>query len=157
MTLHEINSAKDGESFISVGPVVVAKQLAPKTAKNGKLYCSCFLKNGASDMMLQLWDGAAGWKLPLDTPITLRGKFSKSTFGTPPKTSIRCDELSKPEGAEEFKAEEIQAPLEKPSVRAAIDAGLRAADYVARKEKPELSGAAFSFAAQAFLDGHKLE
>ena len=106
-------------------------------------------------MMLQLWDGAAGWKLPLDVPITLRGKFSKGSYNG--GSTIRCEELSKPEGAEEFKAEEIQAPLEKPSVRAAIDAGLRAADYVARKEKPELSGSAFSFAAQAFLDGHKLE
>jgi len=155
MTLHEINSAKDGESFISVGPVVVAKQLRPKTAKNGQLYCSCFLKNGASDMMLQLWDGAAGWKLPLDTPITLRGKFSKGSYNG--GTTIRCEELSKPEGAEEFKAEDIQAPIEKPNVRAAIDAGIRAADYVRRREWVDLQAAAFSFAAQAFLDGHKLE
>jgi hypothetical protein len=156
-SIHEILTGNEGAPIISIGPVEVVRQNAPKTSKNGKLYSTAFLKNGGTDVMLQLWDGAAGWKLPLDTPITLRGKFSKSTFGTPPRASVRCDELSKPEGAEEFKAEEIQAPLEKPSVRAAIDAGLRAADYVARKEKPELSGAAFSFAAQAFLDGHKLE
>jgi hypothetical protein len=146
---------KDGEGFISVENVVVAKQLPPKTAKNGKLYCSCFLQNGSGDVMLQLWEGAAGWKLPLDTQVTLRGKFSKGCYQGNP--TIRCDELSKPEGAEQFKPEDIQAPVEKASVRACIDAGLRGADYVERKGKPELASAAFSFAAQALLDGHKLE
>lgn len=146
---------KDGEGFISVENVVVAKQLSPKTAKNGKHYCSCFLQNGGTDVMLQLWDGAAGWKLPLDTPVTLRGKFSKGSYNG--GVTIRCDELSKPEGAEQFKPEDIQAPVEKPSVKTCIDAGLRGADYVERKGKPELMAAAFSFAAQALLDGHKLE
>jgi hypothetical protein len=153
-TLHEISSMKDGEGFISVGPVVVAKQLNPKTAKNGKMYCSCFLKNGASDMMLQLWDGAAGWKLPLDVPVTLRGKFSKGSFNNGP--TIRCEELSKPEGAEPFKPEEVQAAVGKPSVRECIDAGIRAADYCVRKNAPDCASAAFAFAAQALLDGHKL-
>ena len=154
MTLHEITNAKDGESFISVGPVVVAKQLPPKTAKNGQLYCSCFLKNGASDMMLQLWQGAAGWKLPLDVPITLRGKFTKGSYNG--GVTIRCEELSKPEGAEQFKPEDVQAAVAKATVRECIDAGLRAADYVERKNKPELASAAFTFAAQALLDGHRL-
>jgi len=146
---------RDGEGFISVGPVTVAKQLQPKIAKNGKHYCTAFLKNGASDVMLNLWDGAAGWKLPLDTPITLRGKFSKGIYnGT---FAIKCEDLSKPEGAEEFKPEDVQAPIAKPSVRDAIDAGLRAADYVERKDKSNLASAAFAFAAQAFLDGYSLQ
>jgi hypothetical protein len=146
---------KDGESFISVENVVVARQLAPKLAKNGKLYCGCFLKNGSTDVMLQLWDGAAGWKLPVETTITLRGKFSKGSYNG--GVTIKCDELNKPEGAEEFKQEEIQTPIAKPGIRECIDAGLRAVDYVERKNKPELASAAFSFAAQALLDGHKLE
>ena len=156
-SIHEILTGSEGAPIIAIGPVEVLRQLAPKTSKNGKLYSTAFLKNGGADVMLQLWDGAAGWKLPLDTPITLRGKFSKSTFGTPPKTSIRCDELNKPEGAEEFKAEEIQTPAERPSVKASIDVGLRAIEYVSKRGFPQLSEAAFSFAAKAFLDGHKLE
>ena len=153
-TLHEVSSAKVGDSFISVGPVVVSKQLSPFTAKNGKLYSTVFLKNGASDMGLGLWDGAAGWKLPIGTELTLRGKFVKSAYKG---GSLDCSELSKPEGAEQFKPEDIQAPVEKPSVKACIDAGLRAADYVERKGKPEFASAAFSFAAQSLLEGHKLE
>ena len=146
---------KDGEGFISVENIVVTKQFQPKLAANGLLFCGSWVKSGNSEMRLQLWDGAAGWKLPLDTPLTLRGKFSRGSYKDAP--TIRCDELSKPEGAEQFKPEEIQASMEKPSVKASIDVGLRAIEYVSKKGFPQLSEAAFSFAAQAFLDGHKLE
>ena len=154
-TIHEINSFKEGEEFISVGPIVVTKQLSPKVAKNGRLYCTAFIKNGSSDASIFFWDDSAAWKLPLDTPITLRGKFFKNEYQG--KLSIRCDELSKPEGAEQFDKKDIQVSKGKPSIKECIDAGLRAADYCVRKNAPDCASAAFAFAAQAMLDGHSME
>lgn len=154
-SIHEISSAKDGDSFISLGPVTVVRQTNPKTSKNGKLYSTVFLKNAASDLALMLWDQAAEWKLPQGDPITLRGKFVKNTYNG--SANLNCDELTKPEGAVQVKAEDIQRPIEKPSLKECLDTGIRAADYVIRKERPELAEQAFAFAANARLQGIKPE
>jgi hypothetical protein len=152
-TIHEISSAKDGASFISLGPVEVIRQTNPKTSKNSKLYSTAFLKNSSSDVILMLWDQAAQWKLPIGVALTLRGKFTKTTFNG--QASVNCDELSKPEGAVEVKPEDIQKPIEKPTIKECIKVGLRAAEYMILKERPELAEAAFSFAANATLQGAK--
>lgn len=154
-TLHEVSSAKDGESFISLGPVTVIRQTNPKTSKNNKIYSTAFLKNAGSDVSLMLWDGAAEWKLPQNTPITLRGKFVKTTYQG--SASLNCDELVKPEGAVPVKPEDIQKPVEKPSIKECIDTGIRAADYMVKKDRPELAGEAFTFAANARMNGLKIE
>jgi len=154
MTLHEITSLAEGAGFISIGPVTAVRQMRPKIAKNDRPFSTVFLKNGAGDIAMQLWDDASKWKLPLDVPLMLRGKFSKSNYGG---CSIRSEELSEPEGATLFGPEDVEAKKDKPNVRAAIDAGIRAADYLVKNKRPELAPSAFRFAAQAFLDGHSLE
>ena len=104
---------------------------------------------------MMLWDQAAEWKLPLSESLTLRGKFTKSTFNG--AASLNCDELSKPEGAVAVKPEDIQKPVEKANIKECLETGIRAADYMIRKERPELAEVAFTFAANAMLQGAKPE
>ena len=133
----------------------VHRQFPPKVAKNDKKFSTVILKTSSNEMMLTVWGEAAMWRLPLGVELTLRGDFSKKTYNG--AAGINCEKLTQPEGAVPFEETEVQGQVEKPSVRAAIDAGLRAVDYVTRKDKPDLGPAAFAFAAQAFLAGHKLE
>lgn len=154
-TLHQITTARDGEIFISIGPVTIHKQYDPKTSKNNKLFSGVVLRVGSDEMRLTLWEQAAEWKLPLGETLVLKGRFIKNTFNG--AASLNCDELSKPENAVQVKPEDIQRPLEKPSIKECIETGLRAADYMIRKERPELAEAAFSFAANARFQGAKPE
>jgi len=154
-TLHQIATARDGETFISIGPVTVHKQYDPKTSKNNKLFSSVILKVGGDELRMTLWEQAAEWKLPLGETLTLKGRFTKNTFNG--NASLNCDELSKPEGAVAVKPEDIQRPFEKPTIKECIKVGLRATEYMILKERPELAEAAFSFAANAALQGAKPE
>ena len=154
MTLHQVSSAKDGESFICVGPVTVIKHLKPKWTKNDRLYSTVVVKSAGNEMHLGLWDDAAKWKLPCNVESTLRGKFTKDSYQG---GSLRCEEVTAQDGWTEWPPEDIKASAEKPKLKDCIDAGLRAADYLIRKNRPELSEAAFSFAAQAFLQGVRME
>ena len=104
---------------------------------------------------MMLWGKAAEWKLPLGETLTLRGRFTKNTFNG--SASLNCDELLKPEGAVAVNPEDIQKPVEKPNVKECLDAGLRAADYMINKGRVELAEAAFTFAANAMLQGAKAE
>lgn len=128
--------------------------MAPKTARNSKLYSIVILKSAGTEMMLSLWGDAAKWKLPL-IELTLRGKFTKEDYQGKP--SLRCEELQAPDGAVEFAPGEIQGEVGKVKITDCLDAGLRAADWVSRKGKPEFAAAAFSFATQAMMQGVKLE
>lgn len=103
---------------------------------------------------MTLWDGASKWKLALGE-ITLRGKFTKNTYNG--SASLKCEELAEPEGSTEWKPEEVQAEAEKPKIKDCIDAGLRAADYIRKKGQLDLTAAAFTFAANAFLQGARME
>ena len=154
-TLHQVSTAKDGECFTAIGVVVVHKQFNPKVSKNGKLFSSVILKSAGTEVFMTLWEDAAKWKLPLNTDITLRGKFTKQNYNG--AASLKCEELAGPEGAAEWKPEEVQGETEKPKIRDCVDAGIRAADYMVRKERPELAEAAFTFAANAFLQGVRME
>lgn len=103
---------------------------------------------------MTLWDGASKWKLALGE-VTLRGKFTKNTYNG--SASLKCEELAAPEGAVEFKLEEIQGEVEKPKMKDCIDAGIRAADYIRKKGQLDLAAAAFTFGANAFLQGIRME
>lgn len=138
-----------------VGPVTVHRQFAPKTAKNQKLYSTVIIKSAGTEMMLTLWEEAAKWKLPLDAELTLRGKFTRNDFKDKP--SLQADELTPPEGTTEFGPEEVRGEEGKPTMRACLDAGLRCADYLLKKERPELAAVAFAFGANAALQGIKPE
>lgn len=133
---------------------MIHRQVAPKTAKNGKLYSTVILKSASSEYTLLLWEDAAKWKLPLKE-VTLRGKFVKNEFGG--STSLKCEEITPPDGSTQFEESEIQGEVGKVKITECLDAGLRAADWVSRKGKPEFAAAAFSFAASALLQGVKLE
>ena len=103
------------------------------------------MKSAGSELSLMLWDEAAKWKLPL-AEVELRGKFVRDDFGG--KVSLKCEDLTPPEGSVEFPPEEIQGEVGKPvlpKVQDCLDAGLRCADYMLRKERPELAAAAFTF------------
>lgn len=154
-TLHQVSTAKDGECFTAIGVVVVHKQFNPKVSKNGKLFSSVILKSAGTEVFMTLWEDAAKWKLPVNTDITLRGKFTKQNYNG--AASLKCEELTAPDGASEWKPEEIQGEVEKPKMKDCIDAGIRAADYVTRKNLPDLASAAFAFAANAFLQGARME
>jgi hypothetical protein len=154
-TIHEVTSARDGESFIALGPVKVVRQTNPKLSKNNKLYSTVILQNAASEVVLLLWERAAEWKLPIGETLTLRGKFNKSSYNG--SASLNCDELSKPEGAMQVQPEDVQKAVEKPGIKECLDCGIRAADYVIRKERFELAEAAFAFAANARLQGARPE
>jgi hypothetical protein len=154
-TLHQVSTAKDGESFTAIGVVVVHKQFNPKISKNGKLFSSVILKSAGTEVFMTVWDDAAKVKLPLNTDITLRGKFTKNQYNG--AASLKCEELVVPEGSAEWKPEEIQNAAETPKMKDCIDAGIRAADYMVRKERPDLAPAAFTFAANAFMQGIRME
>lgn len=154
-TLHQVSTAKDGESFTAIGVVIVHKQFNPKISKNGKLFSSVILKSAGTEVFMTVWDEAAKVKLPLNTDITLRGKFTKNQYNG--AASLKCEELVVPEGAVEWKPEEIQNAAETPKMKDCIDAGIRAADYMVRKERPDLAPAAFTFAANAFMQGVRME
>jgi len=154
-TLHQVSTAKDGESFTAIGVVVVHKQFNPKVAKNGKLFSSVILKSAGTEVFMTLWEDAAKWKLPINTDMILRGKFTKNQYNG--AASLKCEELAVPENATEFKQDEIQGEPEKPKMKDCLDAGLRAADYMVRKERPDLASAAFTFAANAFMQGVRME
>lgn len=138
-----------------VGPVTIHKQLPPK-AKGSGLGSVVILKSAGTEMMLYLRDSAAKWKLPL-TELTLRGKFVKEQWTD--KTVLTCEDLTQPEGAMEWPAEEIVtvAAVVKPSVKDCLEAGVRCADFMLSKKRPELAQAAFTFGANALLSGAKLE
>jgi hypothetical protein len=153
-TLHQVSSAKDGDSFIAIGPVTVIKHIKPKWAKNDRLYSGAILQSAGNEMHLGLWDSAAKWKLPLNVPLTLRGKLVRESYQG---GSLRCEELTPPEGSLEWPEEDVRSSTGKPKLQECIDAGLRAADYLCKKNRPELAEAAFSFAANAFIQGVKLE
>lgn len=104
-------------------------------------------------MSLMLWDAAAQWTLPIDVELTLRGKFSKNTYNG--SASLNCEELTMPEGSEPIKESSIQGRVMKPSMKDCLLAGLRAVDFVAAKQHPELAEMAFTFAANALIQGVK--
>lgn len=139
---------------MTVERVTVSRQLPPKTARNNKLYSFVVLKSAGSEITLSLWDEAAKWRLP-EGELTLRGKFVKEDYQGKP--SLRCEDLTPPEGATEFAPEEIVAAAAKPSVKDCLEAGVRCADYMLTKKRPELAGVAFTFGANALLAGVKLE
>ena len=153
-TLHQLATASNGADFMTVERVTVSRQLPPKTARNNKLYSFVVLKSAGSEITLSLWDEAAKWRLP-EGELTLRGKFVKEDYQGKP--SLRCEDLTPPEGATEFAPEEIVAAAAKPSVKDCLEAGVRCADYMLTKKRPELAGVAFTFGANALLAGVKLE
>lgn len=154
-TIHEILSAKQGETFISVGPATVTRQANPKLSKNQRFYSTVVLKSASSEVLLMLWDDAALWKLPTNVPITLKGKFVKDNFRDTP--GINCDELLQPENATKFDKPTEPGTAPKPTMKECLDAGIRGADYMARRKYPELMEAAFTFAANARMNGVKEE
>ena len=139
---------------MTIDKVVVSRQLPPKIARNDKKYSFVVLKCAGSEITLSLWDDAARWKLP-SGELTLRGKFTKEDYQGKP--SLRCEELTPPEGATEFAESEIVAAVAKPSVKDCLDAGVRCADYMVTKKRPELAQVAFTFGANALLNGTRLE
>lgn len=154
-SLHQIATAKDGEQFICVGPITVQSQYPPKLSKNNKRYSNVVLKTSSNEMILTLWNEASMWKIPIGVELTLRGDFFKRSYnGT---VSLTCEKITQPENAVLFEDVEVQGQVIKPSIRSAIDAGLWAAEYVNLKQQSHLRATAFSFAAKAFLDGHKTE
>lgn len=154
-SIHQLTTAANGSDHMTVERVTVQRQMPPKIARNDKPYSFVVLKSAGSEITLSLWDDAAKVKLPLNVELTLRGKFTKEDFQGKP--SLRCEELQAPEGATEFGPEEVQAAVVKPSVKDCIDAGLRCVKYVESKQRPDLSSAAFTFGANALLNGVKLE
>lgn len=140
---------------MTVDRVTVHRQNPPKVAKNGKLYSIVILKSAGLEMMLSLWESAAKWKLPLGTELTLRGKLSKDDYDG--KACLRCEELTQPDGAVEFEAGEVQAVVTKPSIKECFEVGMRAAEWAHNKDVPQIEAAAFTFAANAFLNGVRLE
>ena len=154
-SLHQVSTAKDGENFTAIGVVTVHKQFNPKVAKNGKVFSSVILKSAGTEVFMTLWEDAAKSKLPLNTDITLRGKFVKNQYNG--AASLKCEELAVLEGFSEFKPEDIQGEAEKPKMKDCIDAGIRAAEYMIRKNHPDLAPAAFTFAANAFMQGIRME
>lgn len=104
--------------------------------------------------MMQLWGEPAIWKFPIGEAITIRGNFTKSPFNN---GSINCDNLSIP--AEWVKWPEPTSAIttSQSGIKECLDTGLRAADYMIDKKRPELAEAAFSFAANARLQGAKPE
>lgn len=155
MTLHQVSSAANGCEIMTVDRVTVHRQNAPKVAKNGKLYSIVILKSAGLEMMLSLWESAAKWKLPLGVELTLRGKLSKDDYDG--KACLRCEELTAPEGAVEFEAGEVQAIVTKPSIKDCLEAGIRAAELMHNTNLPQLEAAAFTFAANACLNGVRPE
>lgn len=153
-TLHQIACAPDGTAYDLVGPVSVHRQFNPKTSKNDKLFSSVILKSAGNEMFLTLWDAAAKWKLP-PGELTLRGKFVKNTFNG--AASLKCEELAMPEGSTEWTEADVQAAEGKPKMKDCLDAGLRCADYMVTRKRPELAGEAFTFGANALIQGVKLE
>jgi hypothetical protein len=152
-SLHQVVSAKDGESFMSIGPLTIHKQIPPKVAKNKKLFSSIILKSAGNEVFMTVWGDSAKWKVPLGE-FTLRGKFTKAEY---PKGSacLQCDELVPPEGSVEFdKSEVINDRI---TIKDCLDAGLRAADYIIRKDRPEFASEAFSFASNALLNGAQID
>lgn len=154
-SIHEIKQAKDGDQFTCVGPVTIQSQYPPKLSKNNKRYSNAVLKTSSNEISITLWNEASMWKLPIGVEITLRGTFFKRTYDG--KVSITCEKITQPENAVLFNEVDVQGQVIKPSIRSAIDAGLWAAGYVAEKDQGHLRATAFSFAAKAFLDGHKTE
>lgn len=154
-TLHQLTTASNGADFMTVERVTVSRQLPPKTARNDKLYSFVVLKSAGSEITLSLWDDAAKWRLPQGVELTLRGKFLKEDYQGKP--SLRCEELQAPEGSTEFGPEEIVAAIAKVKVSDCLEAGIRAADWMRKKNRPELAEVAFSFAANALLQGVRLE
>ena len=154
-TLHQLSTAANGSDHMTVERVTVQRQIAPKVARNNKVYSFVVLKSAGSEITLSLWDDAAKWKLPQEVELTLRGKFFKEDYQGKP--SLRCEDLTPPEGATEFAPEEIVAAAAKPSVKDCLEAGVRCADYMLTKKRPELAGVAFTFGANALLAGVKLE
>jgi hypothetical protein len=153
-SIHQLTTAVNGQDFMTIDKVTVSRQMPPKTARNNKLYSFVVLKSAGSEITLSLWDDAAKWKLP-EGEMTLRGKFVKEDYQGKP--SLRCEDLSPPEGATEFAASEIVAAVTKPSIKDCLDAGIRCADYMVTKKRPELAPTAFTFGANALLAGHRLE
>jgi len=154
-TLHNVSTAKDGESFFAIGPVTIENQTPPQKANNGKDYSTVFIKSAGNEMKLMLWEAASLCKMPLGVEVTLRGKFKKEGWTGSP--SLRCEEITPPEGAGVYDPKDVKDKGGKPKMKDCIDAGIRAVDYVVRKERPELSAAVFTFAANAFLQGVKIE
>jgi len=150
-SLHEAVQARAGDSFMLIGPVTVDRQNPPKTAKNGRLFSTVTLRSASGELGLFLWDDAAKWKLPL-TELTLKGKFVKNNI-----QKLDCNELVPPDGAEEYRDDQIKGPVEVASMKSCLDAGIRGADYVIKCKRPELAQAAFAFAAQALSQGVRLE
>ena len=156
-TIHQVVSAQNGQEFISIGPALVHHQMAPRTSKNQRIYSRVILKSASSELSLMLWDEAAKWKLPL-AEVELRGKFVRDDFSG--KASLKCEDLTPPDGAVEFEASEVQGEVGKPilpKMQDCLDAGVRCADYVLRKDRPELTAAAFAFGCNALLQGVRLE
>ncbi len=155
MTLHQIASTSNGTDIMSVDRVTVHRQNPPKIAKNDKPYSIVILKSAGSEVMLSLWESASKWKLPVGVELTLRGRFSKEEYQG--SASLRCEELTMPEGSTEFGPEEIVVATGKPKITDCLSAGLRAAAWVTKEGKPEFSDLAFTFACHATMNGVRLE
>ena len=156
-TLHQVAEAAKGDSFMQIERVTVQRQRVPKVAKNDKAFSVIMLKAAGPEMTLMLWEPATMWKLPIGVELTLRGKFIKDDYDG---GSLKCEELSQPEGAVEWPAEEI-IPADKPAVKASVkdclEAGIRASEWMHKKNLPQLEAAAFTFAANACLNGVRPE
>lgn len=151
-TLHQIANAPINSEHSSIGPIVVDYQSPPKTAKNGKLFSTVLLKSAGTEVWMRVWNESAMIKLPKGE-IMLQGSFTKEEFQNKP--SIRCDVLNPPKGSVEFTSDEIEGVAGKTSLKECLEAGIAAADFVSKRERPNLAEAAFTFAANATLQGLK--
>jgi hypothetical protein len=51
----------------------------------------------------------------------------------------------------------VQVAATKPSIKECLEAGVRASEWMHKKDLPQLEAAAFTFAANAFLNGVRPE
>ena len=82
--------------------------------------------------------------------IVLTGNFTKADWNG---TQLNCESMDTPEGATVFDESDVVGKKPHISIIEAMNAGLKAADYVIKKDRPELASAAFEVAARALLDG----
>jgi len=159
-TLHEIKASPDGTVFRSIGPMDIFSQTKPKPNKNGEIFNRVACGDQFHHMSIVL-KGAMAMRefiFPKDEndenlPIiglTLTGIFVKSDWNG---TQLNCDTLDKVKESKSFKENDVMGKKPHISIIEAMNAGLKAADYVIKKDRPELASAAFEVAARALLDG----
>lgn len=150
-TLHEIKASPDGTVFRSIGPLDIFSQARPKENKNGEPFSRVSCGDQFNNMSIVLKGKMAMCCLD-DTAkgIVLTGNFTKADWNG---TQLNCESMDTPEGATVFEESDVVGKKPHISIIEAINAGLKAADYVTKKDRPELASAAFEVAARALLDG----